>query len=103
MWTFSAFADWQSTGRTSFLQFFPPSITNAAGFTNPQIVATYLGQLADPVSNQVQLQILSLPGSDVTNLQYNLGFSGGPPPASPQATGSCRHALSTSMVTAFPT
>jgi RHS repeat-associated protein len=82
MWSFSVFADWYSTGRTSFLQTLPQYMFSQTGFTNPQTYALFLGQFGDPASDgKVPLKSFELDPPDYQSLGYAMGYStaGGPP------------------------
>jgi RHS repeat-associated protein len=75
MWSFSVYADWAATGRTSFLQVLPPLPLQpqlfSGGYTNTDPQGVRLSQLSDPSSSQTTLEDLS--GQLQNDDQYNLG------------------------------
>ncbi len=97
MFAFSVAADWAPTGRTSFLQLWPPKMISLPGqpwFTNSHITMLTMSQFGGALAtaSQATYQSVFFKGNistaDATNIQYLNGAAGsGRPPRGDQPWG----------------
>jgi YD repeat-containing protein len=80
-WSYSIMGDWQATGRNSVLEVLPPEVL--ASFSSGSLLPVYLWQVSSVTGFECDFQWQSLmpelTTTDVANLQFLLGYNGGPP------------------------
>jgi RHS repeat-associated protein len=84
-WDRSIIADWGSTGHNSVLELLPSDVLShvndlpsAGPGPVPPFSSVYAWRLSD-ANGAVSVQTQGLPSTDVSALEFNLGFLGGPP------------------------